>query len=72
MNGQSELERRLLESDDFEPSPSYLLIKAVLLWGFKGDFKDFERIMKMARHGVYTGEYNNAMENPAKYVIELL
>ncbi|TYB94309.1 MAG: class I SAM-dependent methyltransferase [Kosmotoga sp.] len=71
MDEQEELEKRLLNGDESELTPSDLLIKAVALW-YKGDFQKAERISKKSKLDVYTDEYNNAMENSTNYAVELL
>ncbi|AKI97807.1 methyltransferase domain-containing protein [Kosmotoga pacifica] len=71
MNGQEEWEKRFLETDEAKLSPSDLLIKAIMLW-YKGDFPQFERIMKKAQPAIYTPEYNSAMKSVTDYAIELL
>ncbi len=71
MNGQEEMERRLLETPLEELSPSDRLIRAVALW-FKGDFEEYEKIAKESLKGVYTDEYNDAMKKSFDNTVDLV
>ncbi len=60
MNGQEELERRFFEPSEDELSPADRLIKATALW-YRGEFDDFQRLLRPSREVLYTEEYNQAM-----------
>ena len=71
MNGQEEMEERLLKTPLEELSSSDRLIRSVALW-FKGDFEEYERIVKASLAGVYTDEYNEAMKKSLDYTVDLV
>lgn len=71
MNGQEELERRLFEPSEHELSPADRLIKAIALW-YRGEFDDFQRLLRPSREALYTEEYNQAMTESLNRTVELI
>ncbi len=71
MNGQEEMEKRLLETPLVELSTADRLIKAVALW-YRGDFEEYRRLIEDALTGIYTDEYNEAMKKSLNCMVNLV
>ena len=71
MNGQEELERRFFEPSEDELSPADRLIKAIALW-YRGEFDDFQRLLRPSREALYTEECNHTMTESLNRTVELI
>jgi demethylmenaquinone methyltransferase/2-methoxy-6-polyprenyl-1,4-benzoquinol methylase len=71
MNGQEELERRFFEPSEDELSPADRLIKATALW-YRGEFDDFQRLLRPSREALYSEECNQAMTESLNRTVELI